>query len=187
MTLLLWCAFIASLLGHHLLAAWLPTVLVGTGVSLGVAASAGGLLHAGGGIGGVVLGRMLDKRGAVALVIAYVLAAPCTLLIARAGGATSLLVVAFLTGFTLIGAHVGLTALSGSFYPTFIRSTGTGWSFGVGRIGSIIGPLVGGALMSMHVSTLWVLTAAAIPALCAALATHFLSKTPAAVRQRSAG
>ena len=33
-------------------------------------------------------------------------------------------------------------------YPTNVRSLGAGWALGVGRVGSIVGPLVGGILVS---------------------------------------
>ena len=85
-------------------------------ICVAAASLAGGALHAGGGIGGLVLGRLLDKKGVIALVIAYLLAAPFTLLIGPAGSAHTylLLIVSFITGFTLFGAQVGLNALSGS-------------------------------------------------------------------------
>ena len=57
-------------------------------------------------------------------------------------------VVAFTLGFLITGAQAGLNALAASFYPTSIRSTGVGWALGVGRIGSIVGPLVAGMLLS---------------------------------------
>jgi hypothetical protein len=48
----------------------------------------------------------------------------------------------FLAGFGVVGAQMGMNALAAGMYPTAIRSTGIGWALGVGRIGSIIGPLV---------------------------------------------
>ena len=62
------------------------------------------------------------------------------------------------------------------FYPTSVRSTGVGWALGIGRVGSIIGPLVGGALMTAKWSTGSVFMAAATAAFCAALAAFSLSR-----------
>ena len=56
--------------------------------------------------------------------------------------------VLMLAGFGVIGAQVGLTALSAITYPVAIRSTGLGWALGMGRIGSIVGPTVGGWLLA---------------------------------------
>jgi AAHS family 4-hydroxybenzoate transporter-like MFS transporter len=51
-----------------------------------------------------------------------------------------------------------------------------GWALGIGRVGSIIGPLVGGALLTKKWSTAEVFMAAASAALCAALAAFCLSR-----------
>src|SRR5207244_12728145 len=55
-----------------------------------------------------------------------------------------------LLGITVQGAQSGLNALAASFYPTTIRATGIGWALGIGRIGSIVGPSVGGVLLSLR-------------------------------------
>jgi len=49
-----------------------------------------------------------------------------------------------------------------------MRSTGVGWALGVGRLGSIVGPLVGGWLMARGWSTAGLFELAALPMLCAA-------------------
>jgi AAHS family 4-hydroxybenzoate transporter-like MFS transporter len=60
------------------------------------------------------------------------------------------LVLALIMGLCVSGAQAGLNGLAASFYPTSIRATGVGWASGIGRIGSIIGPTLGGALLSMQ-------------------------------------
>jgi AAHS family 4-hydroxybenzoate transporter-like MFS transporter len=65
------------------------------------------------------------------------------------GSLSMVSVVAFGLGFLITGAQGGLNALAASFYPTSIRSTGVGWALGVGRVGSIAGPLVAGMLLSI--------------------------------------
>jgi AAHS family 4-hydroxybenzoate transporter-like MFS transporter len=85
----------------------------------------------------------------------------------------------FVTGSCLLGGQIGLNAVSGTFYPTYIRSTGTGWALGVGRVGSILGPVLGGVLISFSIpiSTLFVF--AAIPLLCCGGAAYLLGRAPA--------
>jgi AAHS family 4-hydroxybenzoate transporter-like MFS transporter len=56
------------------------------------------------------------------------------------------------------------------YYPTVIRSTGVGWALGVGRIGSIIGPFIGGLMLAAQWTPQQIFMAGAIPALCAAAA-----------------
>ena len=55
-------------------------------------------------------------------------------------------------GATTIGSQILLYAYVAQFYPTAIRSTALGWSSGVGRIGAILGPVLGGALLAMQLS-----------------------------------
>jgi AAHS family 4-hydroxybenzoate transporter-like MFS transporter len=54
----------------------------------------------------------------------------------------------FALGFVVMGAQAGLNVKAAVFYPMSIRSTGIGWGLAIGRIGSIVGPLIGGVLLS---------------------------------------
>jgi AAHS family 4-hydroxybenzoate transporter-like MFS transporter len=58
-----------------------------------------------------------------------------------------------------------------------MRSTGVGWALGIGRVGSIVGPLVGGMMLARHISTETLFLAAAIPAVVACGAAFILSRT----------
>jgi AAHS family 4-hydroxybenzoate transporter-like MFS transporter len=182
MTVLLWFSYVTSLLGHYFLTSWLPTLLVGAGVSLKHSVIAGGLLQAGGGLGGLLLCWLLDKRGIIAVAISFALAAPLIVMIAASAHVNDalLLSLVFVTGACLIGGQTGLNGVSGTFYPTYIRSTGTGWAFGVGRVGSILGPVLGGVLISLHLPIGTLFICAALPALCCAGATYLLGRVPAA-------
>ena len=128
MTLLLWFAYVTSLLGHYFLTSWMPTLLVGAGVPLARAVIAGGLLQAGGGFGGLLLCWLLDKRGIIAVAVAFALAAPLIVLIASSTHASSLILLSlvFATGICLIGGQTGLNGVSGTFYPTYISIHGDG-------------------------------------------------------------
>jgi AAHS family 4-hydroxybenzoate transporter-like MFS transporter len=50
-----------------------------------------------------------------------------------------------------------------------VRATGTGWALGVGRFGSILGPLFGSMLLAMHIPVQQIFFFCAIPAVIAAL------------------
>ncbi len=105
------------------------------------------------------------------LACAYFGAAASIFLIGEAGASIALLVLTVsAAGFCVIGGQTGSNALTAEFYPTAIRSTGIGWALGIGRIGSIIGPTLGGALLSMGGQTRHVFWAAAIPVLIATVA-----------------
>jgi len=79
-------------------------------------------------------------------------------------------------GCSVQASQSGLSALAASFYPTAIRSTGVGWALGVGRIGSIVGPVLGGVMLSLDWSVQQIFLAGAIPALCAGAAVFLSSR-----------
>lgn len=179
-TLLLWVAYAASLLGDYFLTSWLPTVLISAGVSFAHAVIAGALLQAGGAVGGLALCWLLDRRGIIAIAFAYVLAAPFIVLIGSSHTSdVLLLLIVFVAGACLIGGQIGLNGISGTFYPTRIRSTGVGWALGVGRVGSIFGPVLGGMLISFNTPIPRFFFLAAVPALCCATALFLIRKSPA--------
>ena len=86
-----------------------------------------------------------------------------------------MMIVTFILGITVQGAQAGLNVLAATYYPTAVRSTGVGWSLGVGRIGSIVGPLIGGAMLAMQWTPQQIFQAGAVPAFIAA-ATVIVSK-----------
>jgi AAHS family 4-hydroxybenzoate transporter-like MFS transporter len=176
-TTMLWFAFISSLLGHTFLTSWLPTVLSGEGMSVSHAVTAGALLQFGGAFGSILIGWLLDKRGILTIAVAFAAAAPLTVFIGSGHISDTVLMIAvFLTGVGMLGGQVGLNAISGSIYPTYIRSTGAGWAFGVGRVGSILGPVIGGVLIGWGQPASLLFMYAAIPFVCCAGAAVLLSR-----------
>jgi AAHS family 4-hydroxybenzoate transporter-like MFS transporter len=79
-----------------------------------------------------------------------------------------LMAITFVLGITVQGAQGGLNVLAAMYYPTSIRSTGVGWALGIGRIGSIVGPLIGGAMLAMQWTPQQIFQAGAVPATIAA-------------------
>jgi AAHS family 4-hydroxybenzoate transporter-like MFS transporter len=69
-----------------------------------------------------------------------------------------------------------MNALAASYYPTRLRSTGVGWALGIGRIGSIVGPVVGGILLSLGWGVTELFTAAAVPAAISSIAVFLLGR-----------
>ncbi|HXW27225.1 MAG TPA: aromatic acid/H+ symport family MFS transporter, partial [Xanthobacteraceae bacterium] len=94
-----------------------------------------------------------------------------------------LLIAATIAGFCLIGGQTGVNALASTFYPTFMRSTGVGWALGIGRIGSIAGPAIGGILIALQWPTAAIFLIGGLAALCAALALFAMGRTAAARAQ----
>jgi MFS transporter, AAHS family, 4-hydroxybenzoate transporter len=170
-TSLLWVVFFMSLLEFYFMQLWLPTLIHEAGLGVEAAVAVSSVLQVGGAFGMIVLGLGVDRIGFYkVLVPTYLLACLVIVAVGWAGASLILLVPAvFLTGACVIGGQVGINALAANFYPTFIRSTGVGWALGIGRIGSIVGPVVGGMMLALHWSAQALLYASAIPPLCSAI------------------
>ena len=174
-TALLWVVFFMSLLDLYFLSNWLPTVLNDLGASVSMAALIGSMLQVGGFIGVLMLGRVMDRFSFGGLAIVYVFAALFIAAIGYSGHsiplATALI---FAAGFCIVGAQTAANALVAHYYPTTMRATGVGWALGIGRAGSIVGPLVGGALIALRWDSRELFLASAVPALIGALASFAL-------------
>ncbi len=176
-TLLLWVVFFMSLLDLYFLSNWLPTVLNDLGASVSAAAAIGSMLQVGGVVGAFALGSIIDRFTFRALALVYFAAVFAVGAIGQLGHSIVFVTMAiFAAGFCIVGGQIAANALAATFYPTAVRATGVGWALGIGRVGSIVGPLVGGMLMTMKWSVASVFIAAAIAALCAALAAFSLSR-----------
>jgi MFS transporter, AAHS family, 4-hydroxybenzoate transporter len=176
-TLLLWIVFFMSLLDLYLLSNWLPTVMNDLGVSISVAAAIGAVLQVGGVLGTFTLGSLIDRFSFQALALTYLCAAIAVAAIGFTSHSTSLVTVAiFVAGFCIVGGQIASNALTATFYPTAIRSTGLGWALGVGRIGSIVGPIIGGVMLARQTGGESLFLVAAIPALIAAAAAFLLAR-----------
>ncbi|MGZ5870719.1 MAG: MFS transporter [Bradyrhizobium sp.] len=176
-TLLLWVVFFMSLLDLYFLSNWLPTVLNDLGASVSEAAAIGSMLQVGGVAGTFALGSIIDRFSFRALALVYFVAVFAVGAIGQLGHSAVFVTMAiFAAGFCVVGGQIAANALAAGFYPTSVRATGVGWALGIGRVGSIVGPLVGGALLTMKWSAGEVFVAAAVAALCAALAAFSLSR-----------
>jgi AAHS family 4-hydroxybenzoate transporter-like MFS transporter len=128
-------------------------------------------------VGTFALGSIIDRFSFRALALVYFIAVFAVGAIGELGHNAFLIWVAiFASGFCVVGGQIAANALAAAFYPTSVRATGVGWALGIGRVGSIVGPLVGGVLLTMKWSTESVFMAAAAAALCAALAAFSLSR-----------
>jgi AAHS family 4-hydroxybenzoate transporter-like MFS transporter len=172
LTLLLWVMFFSNLLDLYFINSWLPTIMHDVGLEQERAILITTLFQVGGTIGAVVLGRLMDRHMSFRLLaLMYVGAAGCVFLIGASGTSQAWLVVTvFAAGFGVIGAQNGANALAADVYPTAYRSTGVGWAFGVGRIGSILGPFLGAMLVG---KTPQLFLMAAVPLMLASTAALF--------------
>jgi AAHS family 4-hydroxybenzoate transporter-like MFS transporter len=175
-TILFWIVNFMNLLNLYSLASWLPTVVRDAGYSGQTAVLVGTVLQVGGTLGTVGLAWLVARAGFVRIMSAtFLIAALSVALIGQPAVSLALLyAIVFVAGWCVVGSQPGLNALSGAYYPTYIRSTGVGAGLGVGRIGAIVGPAIGGMFMAAHWSTRDIFLAAAVPAAISAIAMFSL-------------
>lgn len=162
-TILLWFPYFINLMLIYFISSWLPALLNEAGMTASAAVIATVFFDLGGLIACAGQGFLMNRIGAARMLIFdYALAA---VFVGALGVLPRRVVIvgflAFASGFVVIGAQAGLNALAARFYPTSARSTGVGWALGVGRLGSIVGPLVGGMLLGIGWSSRGLLLAAA--------------------------
>jgi AAHS family 3-hydroxyphenylpropionic acid transporter len=147
-TILLWLSFFLGLLTLYLLLNWLPTLLVGNGMTKSQAAAAQIAFNAGGGMAALLMGQVLEGRMRAAGIVATFVALPALiLLLSRAPAQPALTVlIVFALGCAVLAAQAFLYAAAPACYPTSIRGIGVGAAVAIGRIGSIVGPKLGGVL-----------------------------------------
>lgn len=186
-TILLWVIFFCSLLDIFFLASWLPTVLHDAGLSISSSVATTALFQGGGVVAGLTLGVVIDRAGFLKVLVPVYLGAALAIgSIGFAGTSLGLIMVAsFLSGAFVIGGQNSVNVLAAVFYPTYIRATGVGWALGVGRFGSIVGPILGGALLQAHWGRTSLFIVAAIPGVAAAVSALILSLTKGELRAPS--
>lgn len=188
-TLLLWVVNFMNLLNLYFLSNWLPTIATSAGLSTSTAVLVGTALQIGGVVGTLLMGPVIDRVGFIkVLVPSFLLAAFTIAMIGQPDVALPLLfVVVTVTGFCIIGGQPAVNALAATYYPTALRSTGVGWSLGIGRIGSIVGPVLGGELIRLNWSTNEIFLAMAVPTVISALMLVLMAKAGRGSSPRTAG
>jgi len=176
MTPLLWTLFVVNLMAYFFLVLWMPTLLQTASVPPGQAALATTLLQIGGCVGSWAIAVPLDRRGMLPIVALFVLAVPIVGAIGYLAhqSALSLMTVVALAGFCTLGTQFGLNAISAIIYPTALRSTGSGACFGIGRVGAILGPVIGGRLIDMKLPVEDLYMIATIPFVIGAVVAFIL-------------
>jgi AAHS family 4-hydroxybenzoate transporter-like MFS transporter len=179
-TILLWTIFFANLMELFFLTSWLPTTIEAQGLSPTYALIATVVVQFAGVAAAFGMGPLVDRFGPHrVLPFAFGIAALCIAGIGLAGSAVAFtMLMAFGIGIGTVGAQNCNNGVAAKFYPTSIRATGVGWALAVGRIGSIVGPSVGGILLSTQVDIRTIFLFAAVPPLVAAAAYLAMGRAP---------
>lgn len=181
-TLTLWVVNFLNIMNLYALSGWLTTIIRAAGYSTRASVLIGTLLQVGGTLGAFGSAWAIGRRGFVH-VLTWSFATACVSIaaigqvIGYALAPALLAALVLLAGWCVIGGQPGLNALAATYYPTRVRSTGVGWALGVGRIGGIVGPVLGGILLEREWATPALFIVAAAPAFISALVMFTLRGT----------
>ncbi len=170
----LWAASFMGLLLVYGLNQWLPSIMVEAGYSISAGLTLLLTLNVGAVLGLVVSGQVADRRGNKPAAMAWfaIAAVALVLLTVKFDSGLLVYVAVLMAGFFVFSAQVLVYAFVGHLYPPAIRGTALGMAAGVGRVGAIVGPFLGGALVTAGVAYPWgffVFAAAAVLAVLALL------------------
>ena len=177
-TLLLWVVNFMNTLIVYSLSGWMPTIIRNVGYSQQEAVLVGAILQVGGTLGTLAFAGIIPRLGFIPVLAGSFAAG--SLVIAAVGWSVpvlgALLFTVFFAGWCSIGAQPGLNAMSATFYPTYLRSTGIGWALGFARFGGVVGPIVGGELLRRQWAPDQLFLAAAVPPVIALIGILALSR-----------
>jgi MFS transporter, AAHS family, 3-hydroxyphenylpropionic acid transporter len=150
-TLLLWLSFVLALIIQYLMLSWLPTLLVSSGLTKPQASFAQIGFNVGGALAALLIGRLMEGpwRRLAVIVVSLGLPVLMATLAFAPPQALAMTVLATGIGCASLSALAFLYATAPICYPTAIRGTGVGAAVGAGRVGSVIGPLIGGTLVAL--------------------------------------
>lgn len=147
-TVLATLAYFCHILTFYFILKWVPKIVVDMRFSPSEAAGVLVWANVGGALGGATVGLLTQRLGLKQVTVGVMLMSAVMVALFGRSGANlneiSLLCAA--AGFCTNAAIVGLYAIFAQAFPTHVRATGTGFAIGLGRGGSVLGPIVAGYL-----------------------------------------
>jgi MFS transporter, AAHS family, 4-hydroxybenzoate transporter len=171
-TILLFAACFFALGNIALLANWMATFMYEL-AALPIETFAFYMIigYFGGASGTLVMGWLMDRVNPYWLIAGYFIVDAAAIL--SLGYIPPQAAIAFVTAlivwnFCQVGGQTGINNLATLSYPPEMRSSGIGWAGGVGRIGGIVFPFLGGEALARAMSLEAIMIATAVPALVVA-------------------
>jgi MFS family permease len=178
-TTMLWLLFVAMLTISYCLNSWLPTLLVEVGRDRTLAAISVSIFSFGGIVAALGVGLLIDRFGAMQTLITFVALSTALLFVVgrvlQSASAEMLLALLGACGFFVLGAYGGVNVVLADSYPDHLRATGIGWAKSVGRIGTVIAPILIGFGLSAGATGATIMSWFALPASLAVLSLIVLA------------
>lgn len=149
-TALFWVTYFSNMALLYFFISWLPSLFTYHGFPIESAINASATFNAGAVIGAVVMAAIIDRLPtAPVLGPAYLGAGIVVILLGFVGSASiGFFAAVFLAGVLIAGSQLCLAAKVGQYYPSEMRATGLGFANGVGRLGAVVAPAIGGVLIA---------------------------------------
>lgn len=151
-TLLIWAAFIAVMSSFYFISSWTPALLESSGLAKEQSQKVGMAISIGGTIGSLIFGFLVSKFTPKSTLMAFVVLSSFAIIgFVFSPTLTLALIFAILVGSLVNGCITGLYTINPTLYAPEFRSTGVGTAIGVGRIGSIVSPMLAGKLLDVGI------------------------------------
>ncbi len=147
----LWGGLMFTFMVMYYLLSWIPVIALEMGMPQDKAIITGAIFSGGGFLGVFAAGFLASKFGYARSISFYCVGA-FVFMILFATYKESLIVtlmLACIVGFLVQGAVGAFYGAAARAYPIALKSTGVGWTIGIGRVGAIVGPYLGGILLSV--------------------------------------
>ncbi|MBY6367672.1 MFS transporter [Rhodococcoides corynebacterioides] len=146
-TLLFAAANFCGLLLVYGLNTWLPQIMRSAGFALGSSLAFLLVLNLGAIVGAISASFVADRIGVQKVVTAsFLIACVAIFLISQNLPAGLLFLLVAVAGLGSVGTQILVGGFCATHYPQKLNATALAWSLGVGRIGAICGPLLGGLI-----------------------------------------
>jgi MFS family permease len=148
-TLIVTLAYFFHITTFYFIVKWVPTIVVGKGFAASEAGNVLSWLNVGGATGGTVVGLLAMRYQIKPVTIAVMLLSTVAVTIFRRtpNELVQLILICMVAGFCTNAGITGMYTIFAQAFPTHVRAFGTGVAVGVGRLGSVLAPIIGGYLL----------------------------------------
>ncbi len=188
-TVSIWILFFLSFFLMWVMLAWTPTLLHRSGATGQQGSLVFAFLNVGSLVATLTIGVLMDRFDsyrtvAGTFVLAFITVGAFGMMVG--GSFMMIAVMAVVTGVFIFGANAGMMALCTVSYPVSMRGSGVGWAYGFGKVGSMVGPIVGGLLLSRNWSVTRICVVNGLSGVVAAIVVMILKRHVDAARRRKA-
>ena len=179
-TVIVTTAYFFHIMTFYFIVKWIPKIVVDLGFDPSSAAGVLVWTNVGGATGGAVLGLLALRFGVKGLTIGIlVLSTVAVTIFGRTpADLQQLSLISAIAGFCTNAGIIGLYAIIAQAFPTQVRAFGTGFTIGVGRGGSALGPIIAGFLFEAGYSLPSVALTMGLGSLLAAIVLLLLKLEP---------